>query len=176
MQRSLLQAVSSQRRKSCSRCLPTIHSRIHLPLRSWLGTLPALTRAASIFSTASCTKSLPKRESFVSCVCGRTMSKLANPSINMGASDKFVRAVTGLHVKRSPRRKSPVCRTKCIQLINQLVNSALRSPRSMPINVFSISVIVSAASPSTMKTSWVPDSPCGQHSSVSIGNSICWMP
>ncbi len=35
MQRSLLQVVLRQRRKICSRFLPTIHFRIHHPLKSW---------------------------------------------------------------------------------------------------------------------------------------------
>ena len=41
--------------------------------------------AALIFSIASCTKTLPTRKRFASCVCGRTMHETPNPPIERGA-------------------------------------------------------------------------------------------
>lgn len=45
------------------------------PLKNWLETDTALIRAVSIFSIASCTRSLPKKKPFEFCECGRTMNK-----------------------------------------------------------------------------------------------------
>ena len=81
MQRSLLQAVSRQRRKSCWQCLPMIRFKIHRLSKNWSEILPVLTHAASIFSTISCMKSLQKKEPFAFYLCGRIMNEQAHYSV-----------------------------------------------------------------------------------------------
>src|SRR5450759_3034103 len=98
MQRSLLQVVLRQRHRIYSRFLPTIHFRIHRPSKNWSEIWRGHTRAASIFSTALCTKSLLKREPFVCCACGLTMNERANRSTHadtqhqVAASRRLLRA------------------------------------------------------------------------------------